>query len=100
MCLATAPLRVPSPQDYPARPQAMLISTCSRVQNRPSRASATSLVEQRLRATLILFCSARWRLCYMGGGKRHLVRRVVFKAQIKEPVFVEEAVFGPDLVQD
>src|SRR3954465_1998365 len=52
----------------------MLISTCSMAQNDKSRASATSLVDQRLRPTLTLFCSARWRLRYKGGGdKRHLM---------------------------
>jgi len=51
----------------------MLISTCSMTQNGKSRASATSLVDQRLSGTLTLFCSARWRLRYMGGRTRHLV---------------------------
>src|SRR3954452_719501 len=45
----------------------MLISTCSMAQNDKSRASAISLTDQRLSGTLNLFCSARWRLRYMGG---------------------------------
>jgi hypothetical protein len=48
-------------------PYAMLISTCSMVQNGRSCASATSLIEQRLSTALNSFCSARWRLRYMGG---------------------------------
>src|SRR3954468_10195498 len=46
----------------------MSIRTCSMVQNGMSRASATSLMDQRLSSTLTLFCSARWRLRYMGGS--------------------------------
>src|SRR4051812_31561547 len=48
----------------------MRIRTCSIVQNGMSRASATSLIDQRLSSTLTLFCSARWRLRYMGGGSQ------------------------------
>src|SRR3954449_2678555 len=39
----------------------MLIRACSMVQNRGSRASATSLIDQRLNVGLNSFCSARWR---------------------------------------
>src|SRR3954449_3516784 len=45
----------------------MSIRTCSMVQNRGSRASATSLIDQRLNVGLNSFCSARWRLRSMGG---------------------------------
>ena len=56
------------------RPQAMLIRTCSMAQNRGVRAGATSLAGHRLSSTLTLFCSARWRLRYKGGGRtRHLL---------------------------
>src|SRR6476620_2529912 len=44
----------------------ILISRCSMARNSKSRASATSSIDQRLRPTPILFCSARWRLRYMG----------------------------------
>jgi hypothetical protein len=46
----------------------MLICACSMVQNRGSRASATSLIDQRLNVGLNSFCSARWRLRYKGGS--------------------------------
>src|SRR4051812_21263238 len=78
----------------------MLISTCSMVQNRPSRASATFLMGQRLSTALISFCSARWRLRYMGGRACHLIRQIVSNDQVEEPVFVDRSVFRQDIVRD
>ena len=60
VCATIAPVRR-------VHPYAMLISTCSMVQNGRSCASATSLIEQRLSTALNSFCSARWRLRSMGG---------------------------------